>query len=104
MSTSLIPARPLDQCALDFDGKTYEPSLDKPRLNRQLQSVFDVVKSGQWLSLEEISTRTRFPQASVSARLRDLRKERFGAYTVQRRRVSGGLFEYRLATLKEINQ
>jgi len=91
-----FPAKPLDQCAFDFDGATYEPSLDKPRLNKQLQAVFDVVKSGRWMSLSEISARTSFPEASVSARLRDLRKERFGAYTVERRRVDGGLFEYRV--------
>lgn len=80
----------------DFDGATYEPKQDKIRLNRQLQLVFDVIRSGRWLTLRDISQETGQPEASVSARLRDLRKDRFGAWHVERRRCDGGLFEYRL--------
>jgi len=35
-------------------------------------------------------------EASVSARLRDLRKAKFGAHTIERQRVSAGLFRYRM--------
>lgn len=51
---------------------------------------------GQWRSLYEISQLTGDPPQSVSARLRDLRKPRFGEYQVNRRNVSGGTFEYQL--------
>jgi hypothetical protein len=80
----------------DFDGTTYEPDKDKTRLNKQLQLVFACMKDGRWRSLREIADLTKKPEASVSARLRDLRKARFGAHTVERRRHEGGLFEYSL--------
>jgi len=39
--------------------------------------VFSLLKKGQWLTLEEISKKTGFGTASISARLRDFRKEKF---------------------------
>ena len=36
-------------------------------------------------------------KAGVSARIRDLKKERFGAYVIEKQRVSGGLWRYRMA-------
>ena len=87
-----------------FDGETYSPSLDKHRLGAQLQAVYGLMRDGAWRTLREISdalsTPERIvPEASVSARCRDLRKDRFGAFTVARRRRGEGkrgLFEYRL--------
>lgn len=80
----------------DFDGKTYEPTKDKVRLNRQLQVIFDCMKDGYWRTLSDIASFTKEPEASVSARLRDLRKVRFGEHKVERRRRTEGLFEYSL--------
>ena len=85
----------------DFDGKTYEEPLDQKRLTAQLFRVRACVMKNYpiWLTLGGISGLTGYPEASVSARLRDLRKERFGAYVVQRRRRGDGrrgLFEYRV--------
>ena len=83
----------------DFDGKTYEPQHDKVRLNRQLSIVWNVMKAGHWMTLARLASLTKQPEASVSARLRDLRKDRFGSHTVERRRrgaASDGLWEYRL--------
>lgn len=54
------------------------------------------MKDGSWHTLPEIAAGTGDPEASISARLRDLRKPRFGSYVVDRRRRSQGLFEYRL--------
>jgi DNA-binding transcriptional regulator GbsR (MarR family) len=75
-------------------GQTFDPVLDGPRLEKQSGRVFEFVKSGHWLTLREISDATGDPEASVSARLRDLR--RLGL-TVHRRRRGDpkkGLFEY----------
>jgi len=90
---------PDDEPLEDFDGKTYEREHDCVRLNAQLQRVYDVLVPGDWLTLREISDRTLDPEASISARIRDLRKPRFGAYEVWRRRRGPherGLWEYKL--------
>ena len=88
----------IEQTLIDFDGKTYNPTLDKVRLNKQLTHVFQFMKDGLWHTLFAVSTCTGYPEASISARLRDLRKDRFGAHTVERRRRTdgGGTWEYRL--------
>jgi hypothetical protein len=81
-----------------FDGATYDALQDGPRLNTQLRQVRDYMADGQWRALHVIASATGYPEASISARLRDLRKPKFGFYTVQRRRVQEcrGLFEYRV--------
>ena len=80
----------------DFGGVTYSPALDGKRLNGQLQRVFELMKDGQWHSLYEIANQVGGSEAGVSARLRDLRKSKFGGHTVDHRRVNGGLWEYRV--------
>lgn len=79
------------------DGETYDHVLDGARLAAQHRRVADLMADHVWRTLAEISDRTGDPPASVSARLRDLRKEQFGAFTVERRRRTKGLFEYRVA-------
>jgi hypothetical protein len=80
----------------DFDGLTYSQPDDRQRLNSQLHRVFDYMKPGAWHTLAEIATAVGGSENGVSARLRDFRKPRFGGHTVERRRVAGGVFEYRL--------
>jgi hypothetical protein len=86
----------------DFDGKTYVPADDRNRLKRQLHAVFALMRDSSWRTLEEISSQMGIPAstASISARLRDFRKEKFGRHTVNRRLRDGkkGLFEYQLIT------
>jgi hypothetical protein len=78
-------------------GETYVAEFDYDRLNQQMKKVYDVVKDGKWISLSDLAAKTASPEASVSARLRDLRKSQYGALTVERRRVKErGLYEYRL--------
>jgi hypothetical protein len=89
-----------------FDGATYSPVFDYERLCGQNRKVYDLMRDGNWRTLYEIETgirdldpQARISQASVSARLRDLRKPRYGAHTVNRRprgERSAGLFEYQL--------
>jgi hypothetical protein len=54
------------------------------------------MKAGTWLTLHEISVGTGDPEASVSARLRDLRKTKFGGHEVERQNLGGGRWVYRL--------
>ena len=79
-----------------FDGVTYSPEFDYTRLNNQMRAVFNVCSDGRWHTLHEISAQTGASEASVSARLRDFRKPRFGALTVNRRRLGKGLWQYQL--------
>jgi hypothetical protein len=79
-----------------FGGPTYEPEFDAERLGKQARSVFKLMSDERWRSLADIARDTGYPEASVSARLRDFRKRRFGGFIVERQRVAGGLYHYRL--------
>ena len=90
---------PIAEPPVHFDGATYDPELDKERLGKQLASVRDLMMDGVRRTLREIADTLGIPEASASARLRDLRKERFGSYQIERRRrgeEKRGLFEYRM--------
>lgn len=92
----------MTQEELRFDGETYDPDRDRERLSRQLYAVLDVMKDGIWRTLPDLANATQSPEASVSARLRDLRKPRFGAHTVERQYLKKGLFQYRLILNEEV--
>ena len=99
----------MNQLDLDFraDGSTYEAEHDRERLFAQLNRVREVMKDGEWRTLFEIEASTGDPTQSISARLRDFRKERFGNHTVNRRRrgpEKRGLFEYQLILTNFANQ
>jgi hypothetical protein len=85
---------------MPFGGETFDPERDGERLSRQLHEVrmFMLSRKGQWFSLCEISGALGFPEASISARLRDLRKKKFGRWAVEARRRDGlrATWEYRL--------
>lgn len=78
------------------DGKTFNLSRDGVRLDGQHARIFALMRDGQWRTLKQISEATREPEASISARLRDYRKPRFGSHLVERRHLRDGLYEYRL--------
>lgn len=80
-----------------FDGETFDAKLDGPRLNKHMTRVRDFMSDGRWHDLEEIARETGTSMLSVSARVRDLRKPRFGGWTVEVKRISGGLWFYRAA-------
>jgi len=82
----------------DRDGHTYSHDEDYLRLNRQAKRVFDAIADGKPKTPEWLAYRTGDNWASISARLRDLRKAKFGAWQVERKRSTiPGLFLYRLA-------
>ncbi len=97
-----------DQESFDWDGTrggvTFEEGLDRVRLNAQHKRVFEAMRNHHWRTLNEISRLTGDPEASVSARLRDFRKKKFGEWWLGRRRRGEGrrgLFEYQLLPYKE---
>lgn len=88
----------MTQQVLNFDGETFNRKRDGPRLTSQFYRVLVLMRDYRWRTLREIADAIGCPEASASARLRDFRKDRFGAYHVQRRIREGhqGLWEYRL--------
>jgi hypothetical protein len=84
-----------------FDGATYEHGRDGARLGDQMMAVLSVMADGQWRTLKQLAAAVDAPEASVSARLRDLRKPRFGGHRVERRYVCKGCFTYQLIVREE---
>ncbi len=80
------------------DGTTYSHPRDGQRPASQQKRVIALMLDSKWRSLREIREETGYPEASISARLRDARKPRFGGYKVERRYVERGLWVYRLVT------
>ncbi|KKM93303.1 hypothetical protein LCGC14_1209780 [marine sediment metagenome] len=97
----------VDSLPKTFDGVTYTPKHDQKRLTGQLKAVYKILSTGPWYTLQDIRTlvftyskgKMIASEASVSARLRDLRKEKFGGHTVNKRHRGDpkrGLWEYQL--------
>lgn len=84
------------------DGKTYDHERDGERLHYQHNRVLSFMRTHGWVTLSAISEATGDPEASISARLRDLRKPRFGSHLIERRYVRRGLYEYRLGGQLEL--
>lgn len=89
----------MTQRTLIFDAPLTES--DAPRIGKQLAAVQQVMGSGKWYTLEQLQLALGgmgivASTQSISARVRDLRKPRFGSHTVERQAVGGGLFQYRL--------
>ncbi len=82
-----------------FDGETFDAQKDGARLKTQLHRVRHLMVDGSWRTLEEIRQNLEAPYSSVpaiSARLRDLRKEKHGGWEVLSRRRTKGLWEYQV--------
>lgn len=77
------------------DGPFLKDPEDHVRLGRQLLRVLGVLQSGEWLTLRQLSQLAEAPEASCSARLRDLRKEKFGAHEIDHKRIAN-TWHYRL--------
>ncbi len=79
-------------------GPSYESKIDGKRIAKQHEVIRDYMLNCEWKTLAEIESATGFPQASVSAQLRHMRKEKFGSYRVDKRRnkPTGGTWEYRV--------
>lgn len=68
----------------EYVRAAYKPALSSPLRLFQIDAVYGLMKDGHWRTLEQISKQLKQPIQSVSARLRDLRKDKFGGFTVRR--------------------
>ena len=79
-----------------FNGSDYIPKRDNERLNGQIKRIHALMIDGLPRTLSQIASVTGDPEASVSAQLRNLKKERFGGYRLEKDYKGNGLFAYRL--------
>ncbi len=76
-------------------GPAYDDELDSERVLTQMEEIKELMLDSVERTLADIEHATGYPQASISAQLRHLRKPKFGRYRVPKRRESGTWF-YRL--------
>jgi len=93
-----------------FDGAVYDSKKDWARLSGQILRIWRIIQDGKWRTVEEINSRIMVehshydPECSISAQLRNLRKERFGGHIIEKRRrgeEESALWEYRLQPKEE---
>ena len=72
----------------DWSNRSGEDGSD--RMPTQLDVVRQVMllaaQYDSWMTLEELARKTHFPEPSISAQLRHLRKQQHGSFTVSKRR------------------
>ena len=91
------------QKELQFDGADYVKERDYQRLANNHYKLRELMKDSVYRTLGEISHFTGIPEASVSAGLRDFRKEKFGGHSLNKRYEKNGLYSYQLILKKEQN-
>ena len=84
-----------------FDGTTYEPKQDDHRLIPLIKELFIVMSDSKFRTLPELEKilKHRYMITSISSKLRDLRKEKFGGHIVNRQNRGdrkNGFYEYQL--------
>jgi hypothetical protein len=98
-------AKPALKTGAHFDGPTYQPAQDHTHLTGQLRRVYDAMAGGEWWTVPELE-KALLPggyvsQTGIAARIRDLRKPKFGGFSIEARRRAGDgthLWEYRIVT------
>ena len=67
-------------------------------MSTQMERVFNVLKVGGYFTLDEIADQTGDPQQAISARIRDLRKPKYGGHTIERKQfeTSGKAWCYKM--------
>jgi Fic family protein len=81
-------------------GPAYDDKLDGERINKQQARIRNFMLNAGWKTLGEIEGVLNYPQASISAQLRHLRKRRFGSFIVDKQR-RGAAWEYKVSPPKE---
>jgi hypothetical protein len=84
------------QQELVFDGADYDHERDGKRLAKNHFKLKALMQDQRFRTLSEISAITHIPEASVSAGLRDFRKEKFGRHILNKNYLENGLYSYQL--------
>lgn len=79
----------------DRDGETFNRARDLDRLDNAMGRIYTLMKDGRWYTLAELACVGECSEAAASARLRDLRKKKFGGWFVDKANCGDGLWKYR---------
>jgi hypothetical protein len=86
-----------------FRGAAYAPNLDKARLTLQIERIRGWALARDWFTLREarvdlerLYAPTIFPESSLSAQLRNLKKFPLSYRLLKRRRARGPVWEYKV--------
>ena len=73
-------------------------SIEQKKMTKQRLKVFDLMKDGQWRTLDAIAASgISSPPQSIAIYLRSFREEQYGGYTVNIRKLpKSRIFEYQL--------
>lgn len=85
-------------------GPDYDEKKDKERLSKQRDDILKYMLENGWRTLFEIEDVLKYPQASISAQLRHLRKPQHGSFIVDKRRRGPGTWEYYVREPKKIER
>lgn len=86
---------------MTFGGSTFDAARDGERLSKLLDRVRIFMSDGQWRIIPQIREQVGGTESSVSARLRDLRKQKHGGHCVEKEYIGAGLWQYRLLLEEE---
>lgn len=77
-------------------GPAFEKKIDGVRIGKQMARIKHFMLGSGWRTLAQIAQATGYPESSISAQLRHLRKKRFGSYQVEkeRRENNRGTWQY----------
>jgi len=77
-------------------GQTYWPELDRDRLSKQVRAVLDVLSTGKTFTLRELADAAECPEASASARFRDLRSLNFPVHSERKGKSGTWLYSMKI--------
>jgi len=79
-----------------ISGPNYADPSENARLTTQLNTIFNFMRDSNWRTLRQIAEQTGYPESSISAQLRHLRKPSCGSHEVNKRHIKNGLYEYQV--------
>jgi hypothetical protein len=71
-------------------------SADRKRLKSQRSGVWNILRDHRWHPLTIFKQKVKGSDSSITARIRDARKKKYGGHIIQCARDAAGVYRYRL--------
>ena len=91
--------------------RTFGPAFEEEKDGKRIRTQMSVIRAyminlyPHWATLKEIENDLGYPQASISAQIRHLKKKQFGGHILEKKRRDsngdGGTWVYRLSERPE---